>query len=82
MREGLVVEQGPPEALFYDPKHPYTKALLAAQPEPDINRPINLKIVAQGAGEPSCWPEAFRFDGMDTPPLTVMGPGHKVRCHV
>ncbi len=79
MRAGLVVEQGPPDQLFYNPQHPYTKALIAAQPEPDINRPINLRIVAQGAGEPSSWPEAFRFDGLDTPPLTVTGPGHKVR---
>ncbi|TKZ21127.1 ABC transporter ATP-binding protein [Shimia litoralis] len=82
MRDGLVVEQGPPETLFYDPKHPYTKALLAAQPEPDIERPINLKIVAQGAGEPTTWPDAFRFDGLQAPPLIQMGPGHKVRCHV
>ncbi len=82
MRSGLVVEQGPPDQLFYNPQHPYTKALIAAQPEPDINRPINLKIVAQGAGEPSSWPEAFRFDGLAVPPLTQTGPGHKVRCHV
>ena len=39
-------------------------------------------IVAQGAGEPSTWPEAFRFDGLNAPPLTETGPGHKVRCHV
>lgn len=82
MREGLVVEQGPPEALFYDPKHPYTKALLAAQPEPDINRPINLDIVAQGAGMPATWPEAFRFDDVTIPPLMETSPGHKVRGHV
>ena len=82
MRSGLVVEQGPPDQLFYNPKHPYTKALIAAQPEPDIARPINLKIVAQGAGEPASWPEAFRFVGADAPPLTETDPGHKVRCHV
>ncbi|WP_435230382.1 dipeptide ABC transporter ATP-binding protein [Pseudopelagicola sp. nBUS_20] len=82
MRSGLVVEQGPPDQLFYNPQHPYTKALIAAQPEPDINRPINLKIVAQGAGEPSNWPEAFRFSGLEAPPLTETAPGHKVRCYV
>ncbi len=81
MRAGLVVEQGPPEQLFYNPQHPYTKALIAAQPEPDIARPINLKIVAQGAGAPSSWPEAFRFDGVDAPPLRETEPGHKVRFH-
>ncbi|MFY0659405.1 MAG: ABC transporter ATP-binding protein [Shimia sp.] len=82
MRSGLVVEQGPPEQLFYNPKHPYTKALIAAQPEPDISRPIDLKIVAQGAGSPSSWPEEFRFVGADAPPLTETDPGHKVRFHV
>ncbi|WP_114963224.1 ABC transporter ATP-binding protein [Tritonibacter mobilis] len=82
MRRGLIVEQGPPEVLFHDPKHPYTKALIAAQPVPDVDRPINLKLVAQGAGAPESWPEAFRFAGQDAPPLVPLDPGHKVRCHV
>ncbi|NIZ14800.1 ABC transporter ATP-binding protein [Phaeobacter sp. HF9A] len=82
MRRGLIVEQAPPEVLFHDPKHPYTKALIAAQPVPDVDRPINLKLVAQGAGAPEGWPEAFRFVGQDAPPLVPLDPGHKVRCHV
>ncbi|MDK3074766.1 ABC transporter ATP-binding protein [Sedimentitalea sp. JM2-8] len=82
MRQGLVVEQAPPDTLFYNPKHPYTKALIAAQPTPDINRPINLKLVAQGAGSPESWPEAFRFSGTVIPSLMQLEPGHKVRCHV
>ncbi|MFK7753721.1 MAG: dipeptide ABC transporter ATP-binding protein [Sedimentitalea sp.] len=82
MREGLVVEQAPPDTLFYNPKHPYTKALIAAQPTPDINRPIDLKLVAQGAGAPDSWPEAFRFSDSVIPSLQVLEPGHKVRCHV
>ena len=82
MRQGLVVEQAPPETLFYNPRHPYTKALIAAQPEPDLSRPIDLKLVAQGAGAPETWPEAFRFSGTVIPSLTQLEPGHKVRCHV
>lgn len=82
MRRGLVVEQATPAELFYNPQHPYTKALIAAQPEPEIGRPINLKLVAQGAGEPGSWPEAFRFAANDAPPLIQLKPGHKVRCHV
>ncbi len=61
MRQGLVVEQAPPDTLFYNPKHPYTKALIAAQPTPDIDRPIDLKLVALGAGAPESWPDGFRF---------------------
>ncbi|WP_170403852.1 ABC transporter ATP-binding protein [Ruegeria arenilitoris] len=82
MRRGLVVEQAPPETLFYNPRHPYTKALIAAQPEPDINRPIDLKLVALGAGSPDSWDDAFRFTDSVIPSLVEMEPGHKVRCHV
>ena len=32
MREGKVVEEGEAVSLFADPKHPYTRALLAAEP--------------------------------------------------
>jgi peptide/nickel transport system ATP-binding protein len=82
MRQGLVVEQAPPEALFFNPQHPYTKALIAAQPTPDIDRPINLKLVAQGAGSPDSWSEQFRFSNTSVPSLIELAPGHKVRCHV
>lgn len=82
MRQGVIVEQAPPDTLFYNPRHPYTCALIAAQPEPDVNRPINLNLVAKGAGKPSSWPEAFRFEGVAAPALMELEPGHKVRCHV
>jgi ABC-type glutathione transport system ATPase component len=32
LREGLIVEQGPPETLFREARHPYTRALLEAVP--------------------------------------------------
>jgi peptide/nickel transport system ATP-binding protein len=81
MRQGLIVEKAAPEVLFSNPQHPYTKALIAAQPEPDIERPINLKLVAQGAGSPQSWPEQFRFEGLTAPALRAVEPGHMVRAH-
>ena len=37
---GRIVEIGPAEEIFADPKHPYTKALLRAIPEPDPRRMV------------------------------------------
>ncbi|HWK96344.1 MAG TPA: ABC transporter ATP-binding protein [Pseudolabrys sp.] len=35
MQRGEIVEQGPVEEVFTRPQHPYTQALLAAEPKPD-----------------------------------------------
>ena len=37
---GRIVEYGPAEEIYADPKHPYTKALLRAIPEPDPSRSV------------------------------------------
>ncbi|MDQ3616829.1 MAG: ABC transporter ATP-binding protein [Actinomycetota bacterium] len=37
---GRIVEIGPTQEIFADPKHPYTKALLKAIPEPDPNKMV------------------------------------------
>jgi len=37
---GRIVEIGPSEAIYADPKHPYTRALLRAIPDPDPRRTV------------------------------------------
>ena len=80
MRRGRIIEEGPVEDLFSNPLHPYTKALIAASPEPDMSRPLDLTAVAQGAGEPDSWPEPFGYASGDAPGMVEINHGHFVRC--
>lgn len=52
MHRGYVVESGPTEQIFADPRHDYTRTLLAAVPPDDANAP---------------WPPSFNENGRDTP---------------
>jgi len=80
MRRGCIVEEGPVECLFSNPLHPYTRALIAASPEPDMDRPLDLTAVAQGAGEPDTWPEPFGYAPGRPPGMVEVNHRHFVRC--
>ncbi|AWK89518.1 ABC transporter ATP-binding protein [Azospirillum thermophilum] len=79
MRAGQVVEQAPPSVLFSAPLHPYTRALIAASPTPDVRRCIDIRTVALGAGKPDLWPEPFRPPAGGGLPLVQVAPDHFVR---
>jgi peptide/nickel transport system ATP-binding protein len=89
---GRVVEQGPVERVFENPQHPYTAALLAANPEPVPERRRREAAIRGDIPSPLDIPSGCRFRTrcafaeercaeLDPPPVPV-GPDHVARCLV
>jgi peptide/nickel transport system ATP-binding protein len=91
MYVGFLVEMADTNELYYQPKHPYTEALMAAIPKPnprDRTRPIKLPgEVASPANPPSgCYfhPRcryAQPICAQERPILRDVGNEHWVACH-
>jgi peptide/nickel transport system ATP-binding protein len=86
---GRIVEIGPSAAIYEDPKHPYTQALLRAIPEPDPRRAVPRDLprgeVPDAARpprgcsfHPRC-PRAFEICGWETRDLRDLLEAHWAR---
>jgi peptide/nickel transport system ATP-binding protein len=82
MCRGRLVELAPRRTLFSDPRHPYTRALLASAPSPDLDHPLDFAAVRDGRmTDPANWPSPFE-ERPDVPfGLVDLGGGHFVRAH-
>jgi peptide/nickel transport system ATP-binding protein len=58
---GRVVEQGDVDAIFHDPKHPYTKALLQSIPSIDSKPRIRLPTIQGSSPHPFNRPPGCPF---------------------
>ena len=87
---GRIVEEGPTEQVFTDPRHPYTAALIRAIPEIDPDRPLPatplegdppspMRLPPGCAFHPRC-PHARSECRGDPPPAERTEPGRRWSC--
>jgi oligopeptide/dipeptide ABC transporter ATP-binding protein len=88
---GKIVELGTRDAVYSQPRHPYTVALLSAVPVPDPNRRSRRILLTGDVPSPLNPPAACRFHTRcwkaqevcrtQEPLFAELAPGHRVACH-
>ncbi|SDL22173.1 peptide/nickel transport system ATP-binding protein [Modicisalibacter muralis] len=88
---GRFVEQGPTEEIFHRPRHPYTEALLSANPQPDPDAQLarieikgevpSLMNRPQGCEFHTRCPYAREHCRQVAPGVSHAGEGHVYTCH-
>ena len=88
---GRVIESAPAEAIFTQPNHPYTQALLAAAPVLDVKKRIFTPVQGEIPSplnppsgchfHPRC-PHAMARCTTEAPALREITPGRQSACHL
>jgi peptide/nickel transport system ATP-binding protein len=88
---GRVVEKGPVDAIFHNPRHPYTRALLRSIPSISSAPRVKLPTISESVPHPYNRPAGCAFhprcpDHMPglcerrEPHLVAVGPGQEAAC--
>lgn len=91
---GALVETGPADEVFFNPKHPYTEFLVESNPEPDpqlerdrAHRPIPGELTSPINPAPGCrfadrCPKVMDVCREQTPNLIAIEGQRQVACHL
>ena len=88
MYAGDIVEIGTADEIYYDPRHPYTWALLSSMPQMGIKgedlfnivgTPPNLFAEIRGDAFAPRNPQALKIDYVKRPPYFEVSPTHKAK---
>jgi oligopeptide transport system ATP-binding protein len=88
MYAGDIIEIGSCDEVFYDPRHPYTWALLSSLPQLGVKgealysiqgTPPNLFHEVRGDAFAPRNPQALKIDFVERPPFFEVSPTHKAR---
>ncbi len=88
---GKVVERADVDSIFYDPQHPYTKALLRSIPRLEKRKQRRLAVIRGSVPDPSVRPPGCPFHprcpefipgvcDVQEPPMITLADGREVRC--
>ena len=90
MYAGKIVEKGSNDDIFYDPRHPYTWALMNSVPRLDLDNKEELVTIEgtipdmihppKGCAFCSRCPYAMNICAEYAPEVTELGNGHEVAC--
>lgn len=88
MYAGDIIEIGTSEDIFYDPRHPYTQALLSSLPQVGVKgtdlfsipgTPPNLFTEVKGDAFAPRNPRALKIDFVEMPPYFQVSPTHRAK---